>query len=663
MTTTLITLSMHPVAYTLTVYKGVRCLCITSRPESNKRLLMYIELNPINLSKFKTNCVLPDTYIIATLLSLFDHIPYTSLTLEGMMSIEQTARNVSYFVPQIHKWYNNATPNINSNINTLFFDIEVESTASMFPIPDKNSITCISFRLNTDPTLVLTTFPIDQLRVQYKQEFKEYIQYESEYSMIEFFIHQCMNADRIVQYNGNSFDWPFLLARFKTYTKNTSFWTQLSEQYGSDIRLDTAFYPTPFGMKERLTLSIPTLEHVDLLYVCKRLFPFWANTKLDTAGRELTNTGKFSFEMKDYFQLIEAVNGAKNIKEQLTPKSLELLRQALLYSKIDCDVLVAIYEKLSTYRILAHEFCYLCAQDWSESTEAVGLLSHLNPCIIQVVPTKPTLKLTIGLYKDVSVFVVSKFILSACKNESLKIKLSTAVSVDNIRLIDFFQLLAQLYDYTHYIDQEIYNQLVKEYFSSGNSTYVGSLGAYIYGHVSDIDTVYTHDALCVPAPASWLSVTITQENKVSLDSKGKAKICQPMPAKIEDVITRELATLVSRIGETSPTKYVKNILALTEKLFPKDKELVIANFVEKSSITLSNYTANEKLLTVEEQKYLLSGGEFVTIETIETTTGIKRVYFPYTHDPNIKLDITYYVNMLSTHLATLNKIITVKDKT
>src|SRR5258706_7938830 len=112
--------------------------------------------------------------------------------------------------------------------------------------------------------------------------------------------------------------------------------------------LDTAFFPTPFGMKERLILAMPGLEHIDLLYVCKRLFPFWPNHKLDTAGKELTKSGKFGFDMKDYFILIQAIVGSEANKEPLTPKSLDLLDRALIYSKVDCDVLVAIYEELAT---------------------------------------------------------------------------------------------------------------------------------------------------------------------------------------------------------------------------------------------------------------------------------------------------------------------------
>lgn len=658
MAASLVTLNIHPTAYTLTTYKGIRCLCINSRPEPNKRLLVYVDLNLANLHKFKSDYTLPDTYIIATLLSLFEHIPYTPLTLQGIMSMEITPKTISYFMRQIDEWYNEDAKNINTKIRTLFFDIEVDGTAPMFPIPDRNNVTCISMHLENEPTVVLTTFPVDQLRSQ--QEYKEYIQYDNEYTMITFFLEQCIKVDRIVQYNGNSFDWPFLLARLNTYTMGTRFWLDLTKQEGFEIKLDTAFYPTPFGMKERLILSIPTLEHIDLLYVCKRLFPFWPNTKLDTAGRELTNAGKFGFEMKEYFQLIEAIAGAKAMKEPLTPKSLRLLEQALIYSKVDCDVLVAIYEKLATYRNLAHEFCYLCAQDWSESSEAIGLLSQLNPFIVQVVFTKPTLKLTIGLYKEVNVFIVRKFILQACKNQQLKEKLLTAVSSHNVKLIDFFQLLAQLYDYPDYIDQGSYTRAMSEYFSGADTTYIGSLGAYVYGRVSGIEPLYTHENLIVPTTASWLSVT-TEENKISIDSKGKAKICQPMPEAIETILKQELAAIVKGISENRLTKYVKDTKKLTERLFLPEITPILEDYMEKTSITLANYTTYESLLSEEEKKYLSGGGEFVTIETVETESGIARVYPPYKQ--NLKLNIKYYVNMLAGHLTTLNKILTTKVKT
>ena len=657
MSTTVVTLDINPTAYTLTVYKGVRCLCITSRPEPNIRLLVYIELNIANLRIFKSDYVLPDMYIIATLLSLFQHIPYTSLTLEGMMSMERTTNTVSYFVRQIHDWRNDPDKKINTDIDTLFFDIEVDGTGTMFPVPDVNAITCISMKHNTNNTIVLTTFPLTQLPTEHK----EYIYYEDEYTMIVDFIKICVKADRVIQYNGNSFDWPFLLARLNIYTLGSTFWTNLSIQEGIQIKPDTAFYPTPYGMRERFTLSIPTLEHVDLLSVCKRLFPFWPNTKLDTAGRELANMGKSGLEMKEYFQLIQAISGAKNAQEPLTRNTVQLLEKALIYSKVDCDVLVSIYNKLTTYRLLAHELCYLCAQDWSESTEAIGLLSQLNPFIVQTVPTKISLKLTIGLYDKVSVFILRRYILKACKNEQLKTLLLTASSsnTDDTKLIDFFQILAQLYEYIEYIDQDMYDADIKIFLTDSSNVYVGSLGAYVYAHVSNmVESLYSHDVLLVPAAASWLSVT-TIENIVNFDAKGKAKICQPMPFVMEVILTKELGNIAKGVTENRLTSYVKDTTKLTAILFPSKMESVEA-YMEKLIVTIANFTTYQSLLTNDEKKYITNRGEFVTLETVEAETGLIRVQFPYKYTG--KLNTDYYVKMLKSYLTTLNKIISTKNK-
>src|SRR5258706_14883135 len=106
MSTQSVTLDIYPIAYTLNMYKNIKCLCISSRPEPNKLLLVYIALSQVNLRKFKSSYTLPEVYNVATLLNLFKHVPYTSLTLTAHMSLKDTRHTVTYFVLEIDEWHN-----------------------------------------------------------------------------------------------------------------------------------------------------------------------------------------------------------------------------------------------------------------------------------------------------------------------------------------------------------------------------------------------------------------------------------------------------------------------------------------------------------------------------------------------------------------------------
>lgn len=640
MSSSMIKITIIPNAYTLNVFNGIKCLCISST-FNNVKTLTYI-------------AIIGYTSIMDFLFS-YDHVPYTPIEIDGLLNTTNlripNGNIIVNFFSMIKTWTNYDNSYINSDIKIGFFNIEVEGYGNIFPKPDKDEIKCISFKVIGSNTIVLTTFSMFELQRHYirsgrKETLDDYLEFSSELDMITYFIKECSKIDRIGGYNSDYFDWNFLLGRIKILTNQSnvvSYREKLNEELGRTININSVIVRNMSKVEQILSLSLPGLETFDLLPIVRRLFPYWPDYTLDTCAKKLINKGKSGFNIEDYFLLIHQYNQTKKKKLPLTQQTLELLEEAMIYSKVDTDILEGIYEKLILNRV------NLTIKDWSYNTELEGFLQT------RLDKTVNKLKLKEGFYFDVSVIFNRDFFLK-CLSTQIKDKINTLKGNILVEL----PIFEQLYNQHDYFDKELYQQMCQDYYTEKGYLYVGNLGIYNYianyNKSNLFNKVYDHDVFVVPSSSSWLS----QENKTDIiETKGKAKLCLPMCYAIREILNAAISTIAELI---LAKESALNPLTHTEKeldhiLFNNNFKL--DDFVELKIVNLTNYSKYEFYLTEDERTYLKNRGDSVKVYYIETTQGKIRSYYPHIHK-DISYNRKYYIGLLVEHLGKLDKLVGIK---
>jgi hypothetical protein len=565
---------VSPNSYTINTYLGVKYLCLSSKGRNG--ILVYIALTEPCLAFFEPDPIIFKAKHIVNFLTLFNHIPYTIVDITG----HAIMANNTYFFTKITNW-TNSNKNVKHEPIILFFDIEVEGYGDMFPIPSTHEVRCISMKFNTEATIVLTTFPMDQLqtylkRVESTSNLENYIQFDNQYDMIYYFLEECLKADRIVTFNGNSFDWHFLLSILK-FGREGEYYTKLVNSR-KDVTIDFKTVKGFLGLESKLFLQVPGIEHVDLYPIIKRLYPFCHDHTLETCGRLLVGRGKSGFDIKDYFLLnreyrsylaargLTSENQSKTSSNNqdsssnnqdspsnsqvspsnsqdktpsegkpltlsdkpltlsggkpltLSDKTLSLLEQTMLYSKVDCDILEEIYKALKPNRLVAEESCSLTTEDWTSVSEAEGLLLRLDPNISNTELDPGKLELKKGFYLNVGVCLISSAIVESSVPVLRNILEKEKVSSGKM-ILDYTYILAQLYSYSKYIDQGQYNLLVRQHYQDNECKSIGSLGVYDFLENASkdccVNSARDYDVLVVPAPSSWINQSYLDESLAS----------------------------------------------------------------------------------------------------------------------------------------------------
>ena len=606
-------LTILPNSYTLNVYNGIKCLCISSRLDNIKTLTYVTIIGYQN---------------IMDVLISYDHTPYTPIELQGILV--STGNIIVNFFSKIKTWINLNNTYINTNIKIGFFDIEVEGYGNIFPQPNTDEIKCISFKTLDSNTIVYTTFSMVELQNHYirsgrKDILHHYLEFPTELDMITYFIKECSKVDRIGGYNSNYFDWNFILRRLKT---GSSYREKLNKELGLTININSETIRNMSKVEEILSISLPGLETFDLLPVARRLFPYWPDYTLDTCAKKLIGKGKSGFNIEDYFVLIREYNETKKRKLPLTQQTLELLEQAMIYSKVDTDILEGIYEKINS------STNNLTIQDWS--------LNELDKTV--------KLELKEGFYLDVAVVFSRTFFL-----QCLSVKIKDKISLEST-------VLNQLYNQEDYFDKELYREMCQQYYTENGYTYIGNLGLYDYvanyNKSSLLNKVYNHDIFIVPSTSAWLS----QESKTDIiETKGKAKLCLPMCTVVREILNSVIATVAQLIrAKNIPlTPLTHTSEELQHIIF--DNNFKAPDFIELKRVNLSNYSKYDTYLTADEKNYLKTGGSSVNVYYIETIQGKLRSYYPHIHK-DITYNKKYYIDILLDHLAKIAKLVGIKKK-
>ncbi len=704
-----------PTAYTISNFSGIKCLCIMSKFDS-KQTLVCIPLSIINVTyysikgkslKEKEVSDIRDEIInyfendpqrvktwenksivrirgsgpsdfdipnvekleitegnIVQILASFSHTPYTPFMIIGEYTLTKNSKRTVAFFKSLSSWVNVDKTKISSKIdepNTLYFDIETETTGSEFPIPSREGILAISLAFNDEPIQIYTVLPADQLYQKYdmsKITLPQIILFETQMEIINAFMNDVLKADRILQFNGNSFDWPFIIGVIERIDPN--YWARLSEKDGRTISVGIQTIITPVGPQNKTFLSIPGIEHIDLIYPSRRLFPFWMNHKLDTVSKELVNKGKTKFTMKKYFALVQEYKTAKKNNTILSDMGIELMMGALEYSGVDTEILREIYKFLLPYQKIAQELCGLTQEAWTKSTEATGFLTRVSPvALFSYKKVDIKLNLTQGFHTDIKIYLFNEFALNCITSSEIKNFILNLRTSDKYSLKHFGAFFNQLIEYPAAFDYDKYWDLVNDKVKK----VVCDLGLYTYTneYIDDANIVYNYDVIIVPSKASYILLNINSEDEYDFAKKGLSKLCKPLPKRLDDVLFDEISKIRDLILEDkAPSLSIKLTDSNIEKLlFPSGKHnFYIDEFVNNVRVRPDNADKYDEFLTPEELIYLQTGGEFINLSYLRTDKGFVRVYYPYKKD--LIIIPNYYIDLLKEHLEVLNKLISPK---
>lgn len=222
------------------------------------------------------------------------------------------------------------TPSAECVIRNLYFDIEVLAVNEEFPNPEviQNQVTSISVVIEyatanksiKHDNYLLYTLPIN-IELPKESDIK-LINYQTEKELIIgwFGVIRQFDPDRIIQYNGDEFDIPYILKRCKLNNIDV---TTLKLSSHGEVYIEKTI-TIKFGKSTTIErLRIPGVEIVDLLKLFRKLFISVPNYKLDTVAKQFLGYGKVDINMSEMLNVYRQIFLSKiyitdDIKSKIT---------------------------------------------------------------------------------------------------------------------------------------------------------------------------------------------------------------------------------------------------------------------------------------------------------------------------------------------------------
>jgi len=229
--------------------------------------------------------------------------PYGWIYIEKYEYLTKTNTYCDIEIRTSEEFIHNASNDFKISTNKLFFDIEVISLDRNFTDAENPSheifmISAISEIDNKMTAYILTTKNTD---IFPEAIFKKY-NTEKDLIIGFFDLWREVNPDRCMNYNGDSYDMPYILTRAKLHKISIPSLNKLLSPSIVTIK----FHPSPFGYERDKTIISPGVEKLDLITYFRRFYPGNQNYKLETTGKLYLGEGKSGLEIEEMFQIVES---------------------------------------------------------------------------------------------------------------------------------------------------------------------------------------------------------------------------------------------------------------------------------------------------------------------------------------------------------------------
>ena len=229
--------------------------------------------------------------------------PYDWIFVEKYEFITKKYTNCDIEIKTSEEFIHKFSSDVKISTNKLFWDIEVLSPDRNFtdaknPTHEIFMISAISEIDNNPTAYILTTKNTDTFD---EAIFKKY---ETEKDLIIGFFElwRKVNPDRCMNYNGDSYDMPYILKRAKLLDIKI---LSLSKLLSPSIVI-SMLHPSPIGIQRDETIISSGVEKLDLITYLRRFYPGNTNYRLETTGILYLGEGKSGLEIEEMFQIVES---------------------------------------------------------------------------------------------------------------------------------------------------------------------------------------------------------------------------------------------------------------------------------------------------------------------------------------------------------------------
>lgn len=591
-----------------------------------------ISLRGVNINKLKYTDYLKDSQgLLSSFWEARNIKPYSWIYIKEyefltnkytIMDIELlTKEEFIYPVEEIEKF--------DFSTRKLFFDIEVISHDRNFTDAKVLSheifmISVVSEINNVMSTYILITKNTDTFKEA------EFLIYKTEKDMIIGFfdLWREINPDRTINYNGDSYDMPYILKRCKLLKITVP---SLSKLLSPSIVMNMK-HPSPVGYEWSKTILSPGVEKLDLITYFRRFYPGNVNYRLETTGKLYIDEGKSGLEIEEMFRIIESNDPVQTKKVSWYSYKDSILLYNL-WNKLDIenkiedlcnDIYCTIEEllRLDEEILISRMFYHI-----DYSTSLIGKMGISDIKFLKPFDIKSYKNLY--YYKYDEIFNIALSIL----NEIEQYEEYLDKIIDRIKYLPTY--MKAMVIYSNYLPSQIQNNF--EELLDGFEDIIAIDGNYIYSsnpNIEELILIGKYDNLFVLTKSSMI-----QYNDGVFTRIGLHKICRPKYEYMKIAVDSYLLDYINGkkiIGQRTTVKELskmdKNLFIINTKVKP------LYSYKDKNGIKhkmAKELTDNDVIVTSWISiKYVYSDDEFTIINKDSNIDKISLDYKKYSDELN-----------------------------
>ena len=559
--------------------------------------------------------------------------PYDVLQIENYAFLPDTYTSCDLNIRTEEDYISSATIDISIIPQRLFFwDIETFSKSGEFPNsinPDDIifmiSIITVSNNDYTGYVIVKGDVNIDLIN----RNDVVIIKADDEPDLITkfFTIYNNFRPDRLIYYNGDSYDMPYLLDRVKI---NKLKIPNISKILSFTPRAIKHSYSTPFGREFADTLNIPGTEIIDLLHYYRLFYPYLKNHRLDTVARQFIGEGKTGLTIDEMMETVSTNNSDKFAK-------------VVDYSYIDS---LRMYELCQTTNVQNNleTLCNNLGVDINTllHSELENIISRVvynidaGSALLKGQYDNPQhLKEAVkGIYRNVYVYDYSEIYRQIMLESGQSIASTLAVKLDGAPS----KLIVTAF-YSNYVDRtqllDMVNNLLNDLLKTD---LIIAVEPFVLRSIGPLElpwltTLYTSPYYISISKASYMIL----DNEGELETAGLAKLCRPAFPLASDIIRQYLLAI-----------YSDKIYKIPDiKIYPREKFILIVK-ISNSDIGTTNEL---KARLMEQYNEIIT--TWVTLRYIITIRGPVIVTQLL---PDDRIDFHYYMKEIEKYIKELKTL-------
>lgn len=583
----------------------------------NKQSIIFRAAEITDISVDPNVEVVQDPY--KELIGLFERLnlnPYDWLTVKMRYQPNMSLDVVNVLEQDISQ--SSRTDPINQKI--LFFDIETFS--SKFQFPDS---------LNIDDAIISISVFTDQAQVLFKAQLD--LEYEDftlqgfnlEADLLANFMQVITDfePDKIVFFNGDSYDMPYLINRLKLHN------IELPAIHGFKPQIIEVTYQGPFGEETVNSVFWPSVEVIDLLHFYRLFYPQFRNHRLDTIALFFLGVGKTDLTIE------QMMTAYKN-------QDLEMLAKVVEYSYIDAVRMIELWEAtqvLDKLEIVSNNLSItnnmLLRYPVWEIINIAAFVVDPGAIFVRGYKGYPDhlIEAKLGIYRNVYLYDYSEIYRQLMLNSGQFMAKHLAeylVGAPSKLITEAF--------YSKYVFRTpLMSQLNVLIRNMLNTDLIIAIEPFIIRSIGKleelpwVELLSVHSIYAQVGKASYISM----DQDFNLESAGLAKLAKPKFGLAQNLVRDYLIAVYNN----------------AEVIMPNLDEDDLEEFLLTEKLTHSN--SKKKVQLILRQQYLVDYSTWVIVKYLMTVTGAK-VYDLQT--PEYELDYDWYQAELDKYYKDLAKL-------